>query len=259
MRYADLNSDLGESFGAYTIGMDREVIPLVTSVNVACGMHAGDPSVMERTVAMAVRCGTAIGAHPGYPDLQGFGRRRLAMKTQEIVDCTVYQIGALQAFLRLHGTELQHVKLHGALYNDAAVNYELSLAVCRAVRSIAPEAIMLCLSGSEMLRAAGDAGLRTAGEVFADRAYNEDGTLVSRTLPGAVLKDPDEMIARTVRMVREGKVRTVTGRDIAIRADSVCVHGDNPAALDFVRRIREKLTENGIGIADLRTVTGNAD
>ena len=254
MNCVDLNSDLGESFGAYTIGMDSEVIPLVSSVNIACGMHAGDPSVMERTVALAARSGTAIGAHPGYPDLQGFGRRHLAMKPQEIVDSTVYQVGALQAFARLHGIELQHVKLHGALYNDTAVNYDLSLAVCRAIRQIAPDAVMLCLSGSEMLRAARDAGLQAAGEVFADRAYNEDGTLVSRGLPGAVLKDPQEMLARTVRMVREGKVKTVTGKDIAIQADSVCVHGDNPAALGFVRQIQERLAENGIAVADLRRV-----
>lgn len=247
----DLNSDLGESFGAYTIGMDEKILRSVTSANVACGFHAGDPAVMEKTVRLAREAGAAVGAHPGFPDLQGFGRRNLAMSPDEARSCVMYQVGALQAFLAAEGMTLQHVKLHGALYNMAAADYKLSRAICEGIRRIAPDAVFLGLSGSCMLEAAQDAGLKTAGEVFADRAYNEDGTLVSRRLPGAVLHDPEEAIARTIRMVTEGKVRAVTGTDIPIRADSVCVHGDNESALVFVRRIRESLEQAGVAVRAL--------
>jgi len=251
MKRIDLNADLGESFGAYTIGMDEEILRSVTSANVACGFHAGDPTVMARTVHLAKEAGVAVGAHPGFPDLQGFGRRNLAMSPGEAASCVIYQVGALRAFLSAEGMRLQHVKLHGALYNMAAADYELSRAICDSIRKIAPDAVFLGLSGSRMLEAARDAGLQTAGEVFADRAYNDDGSLVSRRLPGAVLHDPEEAIARTVRMVTEGKVRSINGRDLPIRADSVCVHGDNESALVFVRRIREALEQAGVSVCPI--------
>lgn len=244
----DINSDLGESFGAYTIGMDAEVICSVTSVNVACGFHAGDPLVMEKTVRLAAQSGTEVGAHPGYPDLQGFGRRSLAMSPDEVRACVMYQVGALQGFLRAQGMTLQHVKPHGAMYNDAAVSPQIARAICLGVKAVAPDAVLLGLAGSCLLDEAQKLGLQTASEVFADRAYNDDGTLVSRRLPGAVLHDADTAIARTVRLVREGVVESVSGRMIPIRADSICVHGDNPSALDFVRRIRSSLEAAGVAV-----------
>lgn len=244
----DLNSDLGESFGAYTIGRDEDVTEYVTSVNVACGFHAGDPDVMEKTVLIAKKNGIAVGAHPGYPDLSGFGRRNLAMSPDEARTCVMYQLGALQAFLTANGMKLQHVKLHGALYNTAAVDERLAMAICEGVAAVAPGTCFLGLAGSKMLQAAEKAGLRAVSEVFADRAYNDDGTLVSRKLPGAVLHDADEAIARTIRMVKEGVVTSINGNDIPIRADSICVHGDNASALEFVRNICEALINAGIDV-----------
>ena len=249
MKRVDLNSDLGESFGAYTIGMDEKILGVVTSVNVACGFHAGDPTVMEKTVRMAKENGVAVGAHPGFPDLQGFGRRKLAMSNDEARTCVMYQVGALRAFLEANGMQLQHVKLHGALYNMAAVDPDLSEAICRGIRSVAPDAVFLGLAGSKMAEAAQTVGLGFASEVFADRAYNDDGTLVSRKLPGAVLHDADAVIERVIRMVTEGRVRSINGVDIPIRADSICVHGDNPDALDFVYKIRNALEKAGIEVA----------
>lgn len=251
MRRVDINSDLGESFGAYTIGSDEAVMQYATSVNIACGFHAGDPVVMEKTVALARAAGVGVGAHPGYPDLQGFGRRRLAMSPSEARAAVIYQIGALQGFLNAAGLTLQHVKLHGALYNAAATDDALARAVCLGVRDAAPGAILLGLSGSAMLRAAEQAGLRAAGEVFADRAYNDDGTLVSRSLPGAVLHDAGFAIARAVRMVKEGVVESVNGKPTPVRADSICVHGDNANALEFVRRLRRALEAEGVVVAPL--------
>jgi len=247
----DLNSDLGESFGAYTIGRDNEITKYVTSVNVACGFHAGDPLVMEKTVLLAKQNGIAVGAHPGYPDLGGFGRRNLAMSYDEARTCVMYQVGALQAFLAAQGMRLQHVKLHGALYNTAAKDEALSLAICEGIAAIAPDAVFLGLAGSCMITAAEKVGLKAMSEVFADRAYNDDGSLVSRRLPGAVLHDAEEAIARTVRMVKEGVVTSINGRDIPIRADSVCVHGDNDSALEFVKNIRAALESAGVSVLPL--------
>ncbi|MBQ9325213.1 MAG: LamB/YcsF family protein [Clostridia bacterium] len=254
MYQVDLNSDLGESFGSYTIGNDASIIPLVSSVNIACGFHAGDPDIMDKTVSFAIQAGTAIGAHPGYPDLQGFGRRLLQMTPQEARNAVVYQVGALQAFLRIHDTALQHIKLHGALYNQAAVSYPLALAICEGLAKAAPDAILLGLAGSQMLRAAQEVGLHTASEVFADRAYQSDGTLVPRTQPGAVLHDPQEAIARTIRMVQEGVVESVDKKTIPIQADSICVHGDNASALAFVKSIRSAFAENQIQVVPLKWV-----
>ena len=252
MFYVDLNSDLGESFGNYTIGMDEEILKYVSSANVACGWHAGDAVVMERTVALAKEFGVAIGAHPGFLDLMGFGRRNMAVTPGEAKAYVKYQLGALTAFTKSMGLQVQHVKPHGALYNMAAVDAELARAMCEAVYEVDPEIVFMGLAGSEMIRAAKEGGLRSANEVFADRAYNDDGTLVSRKLPGAVIKDKAEAIRRVVRMVKEGKVESINGNDIAIRADSICVHGDNPKALEFVKNIRETLLSESVTVRSLR-------
>ena len=242
----DLNCDLGESFGAYTIGMDAQVIPYVTSANVACGFHAGDAVVMERTVALCKASGAAVGAHPGLPDLQGFGRRVMKISPAEAGAFVTYQVGVLKAFCDAAGVPLHHVKPHGALYNMAGRDRELADAIARAVQSAAPGAVLLALSGSEMVRAAQAIGLPVASEVFADRGYRPDGSLVPRGTPGAMIEDEDEAIARVIRMVKEGKVRACDGTDIAIRADSVCVHGDGPKALAFVRKISAALKASGV-------------
>ena len=251
MYRVDLNSDLGESFGNYTLGMDEEILQYVSSANVACGWHAGDPLGMEKTVALAKRCGTAVGAHPGFPDLMGFGRRNMVITPDEAKAYVRYQLGALYAFAESQGVRIQHVKPHGALYNMAAVDEKLARAMCEAVYEFDPEIIFMGLAGSKMIEMAEAVGLRAASEVFADRAYNDDGTLVSRKLPGAVIKDKDLAIRRVVRMVKEGKVESVNGTDIAIRADSICVHGDNPKALEFVKNIRETLIAEGVEIKNL--------
>lgn len=254
MYKVDLNSDLGESFGAYTVGMDEAVIAHVSSANVACGFHAGDPLVMERTVAACRAAGVAVGAHPGFPDLMGFGRRSMACSPREVKAYIQYQMGALLAFAAAQGVRLQHVKPHGALYNMAAKDPELARAVAQAVAEVDREVILLGLAGSEMLKAGREAGLRTACEVFADRAYRADGSLVPRGTPGAVLHDRDEAIERTVRMVTQGKVTALTGEEIAIEAHSVCVHGDNPSAVEFVRDIRARLEREGVCVVPIAQV-----
>ncbi|MCI8516884.1 MAG: LamB/YcsF family protein [Hungatella sp.] len=251
MYRVDLNSDLGESFGRYTLGMDEKVIPLISSANVACGYHASDPVVMDRTVSLARESGVRVGAHPGFPDLLGFGRRNMNVTFAEAKAYTLYQLGALSGFCRAKGVKLQHVKPHGALYNMAAKDYTLSAAICEGVKEFDPELIVLALSGGQLARAAADAGLPVALEVFADRAYEEDGTLVDRKKDGAMITDEEEAIRRVVRMVKEKKVRAVTGKDIPIEADSVCVHGDGDKALAFVGRIREAFEREGIQICSL--------
>ena len=251
MYRVDLNSDLGESFGRYTLGMDDKIIPLITSANVACGYHASDPVVMEKTVSMAREAGIRVGAHPGFPDLMGFGRRNMAVSPAEAKAYVMYQLGALEGFCRAKGVKLQHVKPHGALYNMAAKDYELSRAICEAIYEFDKNLIVLALSGGELARVAKDMGLRAALEVFADRAYEEDGTLVNRRKEGSMITDEDEAITRVVRMVKEKKVTAITGKDIPIQADSVCVHGDGVKALAFVERIRKALTEEGVEICSL--------
>ena len=248
MYRVDLNSDLGESFGRYTLGMDDKIIPLISSANVACGYHASDPVVMDKTVAMAARAGIGIGAHPGFPDLMGFGRRNMVVSPEEAKAYTLYQLGALDAFCRAHGAKLQHVKPHGAMYNMAAKDYQMSKAICEAVREFDDSLIVLALSGGETAKAAADLGLRVALEVFADRAYEEDGSLVNRGKAGAMITDEDEAIARVIRMVKAQKVTAITGKDIHIRADSVCVHGDGVKALAFVEKIREAMGKEDVEI-----------
>lgn len=246
MPFLDLNCDLGESFGAYTIGSDEAIIPYITSANIACGYHAGDPTVMHRSVALCRKYGVQVGAHPGLPDLMGFGRRKMQIAPAEAADCVAYQIGALQAFCQAEGVPLHHVKPHGALYNMAAKDRALADAICRAVQKSAPGAVLLALSGSEMVAAANAIGLPVACEVFADRGYQPDGTLVPRGQSGAMITDEGEAIARVARMVKEGKVTARDGSEVALQADSVCVHGDGPKALAFVEKLRAALPAGGI-------------
>ena len=254
MYKVDLNSDLGESFGAYTIGMDSEILKYVSSANVACGFHAGDPLVMGKTVELAKAAGTAIGAHPGFPDLVGFGRRNLAASPAEAKADVKYQLGALHAFTKSSGVRLQHVKPHGALYNMAAVDMKLALAICEAVAEVDSSIILLGLANSKMLEAGREVGLKVASEVFADRAYLEDGNLVPRRQEGAVIHDKDLAIKRVIGMVTQGKVESITGKEIEIKADSICVHGDNPSALEFVSNIRTELQKNGVEICNLDAI-----
>lgn len=250
----DLNSDLGESFGRYKLGSDDKIIPLITSANIACGFHASDPVVMMKTVEMVKKSGTGAGAHPGYPDLMGFGRRNMVVSHDEAKAYTLYQISALGGMCAAAGVKLSHVKPHGAFYNMAGKDYELSKAICEAIREYDPELIVMGLAGSQLVKAARDMGLKAAEEVFADRAYEEDGSLVARSREGAMIEDEDEAIARVVRMIKDGKVRAITGKDIDIKADSVCVHGDGEKALLFVEKIRKTLIREGISICPLEEV-----
>ena len=246
MARVDLNSDLGESFGRYTLGLDEQVIPLVTSVNVACGMHAGDPVVMRRTVKLAAEAGIAVGAHPGYPDLQGFGRRNMALSPDEGYAYVLYQVGALAAFCRAEGVKLAHVKPHGQLYNRAAVDAPFAQAIAQAVADFNPDITLVALAGGELARAGKAAGLHVAQEFFADRNYTDEGTLVSRTQDNATITDEEFAVARVVRVIQEGSIESITGKTIDIAADTICVHGDNAHALEFARDIRRALTEAGI-------------
>lgn len=254
MKKVDLNCDLGESFGNYTCGMDAEVLPWISSANVACGFHASDPLVMDQTIARAVAHSTAIGAHPGYPDLVGFGRRNMTVSPAEAKAMILYQIGALQAFCKAHGTSLQHVKPHGAMYNMAGKDPVLAHAICEGIYDFDPGLILLGLSGSELLKAAAETGLPYASEVFADRAYEEDGSLVNRKKPGSMITDEEIAIARVIRMVKEGCVTAISGKDIPVRADSICLHGDNDTAVAFAKKIRLALEENGVQVACIREV-----
>jgi len=251
MSRVDVNSDLGESFGLYTIGNDEQVLKYVTSANIACGMHAGDPLVMDKTVRIAASNGVGIGAHPGFPDLQGFGRRNMALTPEEVKAFVIYQVGALQAFAQSIGQELQHVKAHGALYNMASKDKKIALALAQGVKAVSSDLIFMALANSAMVEAGQEIGLKVAQEIFADRAYNPDGTLVARGTPGAMIHDKDVAIPRVVRMVTEGKVTAITGEDIDIKADSICVHGDNPEALRFIEEIREALVKANVEITKL--------
>lgn len=244
----DLNCDMGESFGNYVCGQDSEVIPYISSANVACGFHASDPSVMSDTVKLAKAGGVAIGAHPGYPDLVGFGRRNMKVSAKDLKAMVQYQIGALNAFCAANHVKLQHVKPHGAMYNMAGKDEALAAAIAEGIYEVSPDLILLGLSGSELITAGEKTGLRCAREVFADRAYEDDGSLVTRTKPGAMITDEDEAIARVVSMVRDGHVTAITGREIEVQADSICLHGDSPKAVAFAKKIRETLTAEGIEI-----------
>jgi UPF0271 protein len=241
----DLNSDMGESYGVYSIGVDDEILRWVTSANVACGWHGGDPQVMRRTVQQAKALGVRVGAHPSYPDLLGFGRRPMQITRQEARDYLLYQIGALRAFCEALGVQLQHVKPHGAIYNVAVKDRELSLGIAEAVREAGGDLILVGLPGSELLRAGQEAGVRVAREAFGDRAYNEDGTLVSRKILGSLITDPEAVAERVLGLVR-GTVTAITGAVIRLEADTVCLHGDTPGGGTIARRVRERLEAAGI-------------
>lgn len=245
----DLNSDMGESFGAYSLGQDAQVLAHISSANIACGFHAGDPQVMRRTVAMAAARGVAVGAHPGYPDLVGFGRREMACSPDEVTDFVLYQIGAIAAMCRAEGARLHHVKPHGALYNQAARDPALAGAIAAAVRTFDPALFLFAQPGSRLAEAGAAAGLPVAYEAFADRAYNPDGSLVSRRLPGAILHDPAVIVPRLLRLVREGRLQAHDGRDIALEADTICVHGDNAAALAISAAVSTALVAAGVTLA----------
>ncbi len=251
MKRVDLNCDMGESFGCYKLGLDEEAIRYISSANIACGFHAGDPHVMKKTVKMAKEFGVGVGAHPGYPDLLGFGRRRIEADPSEIKDYILYQVGALKAYCDYFQVPLQHVKPHGALYNDAGADPKLARAIAEAVYGVDRNLVFLVLAGSEMEKAGREVGLKTACEVFGDRNYNADGSLVSRKLPNAILKDEDEVARRVVRMITEGRVKAVDGEDIDVQVDSICVHGDTQGAVQFIRRIRRDLEEAGVKITPL--------
>lgn len=254
MKKIDLNCDMGESFGAYKLGMDEEVIQYISSANIACAWHAGDPSVMDRTVVIAVEHGVGVGAHPGYPDLLGFGRRDMDCTMDDIRNYMIFQIGALQAFCSVHGTRLQHVKAHGALYLAAVENEEVARAVAEAIVSVNPELLYVALAGAkgELVRRIGEeVGLKVVYEAFPDRAYTPEGTLLSRRLPGAVIKDPQEVSQRALRMVKEGVVIAVDGTTIPLEAQTLCVHGDTPTAVDLVRSIRETMEADGVAVTPM--------
>jgi UPF0271 protein len=248
----DLNCDMGESFGAWTMGQDEALLGLVTSANIACGFHAGDPATMLRTVRLAAARGVAVGAHPSLPDLQGFGRRVMSITPEEARGLILYQVGALAAFAKAAGTRLRHVKPHGALYNMAARDRALAEAIAGAVRDLDPTLILVGLSGSELIRAGRDLRLNCASEVFADRGYEADGTLSPRGEPGAMITDEESAVARVLRMVREGRVMSRTGADVLIQADTVCIHGDQPKALAFACRLRQTLESAGVELCALQ-------
>ena len=249
MPNVDLNCDMGESFGAYRIGADEAILPFVSSANIACGFHGGDPAVMRTTVAAAQARGVAIGAHPGLQDLAGFGRRSMEVSPQEVYDLVVYQVGALLGFALAAGASLHHVKAHGALYNMAASQPALADAIAHAVRDVDATLVLYALAGSELVAAGERAGLTTASEAFADRNYLANGALVSRRRADALVTDAGDAVARVVRMVREGCVRSVDGVDVAVRADTICIHGDGPHAAALASALRRGLEGAGITIA----------
>ncbi|RAU82933.1 LamB/YcsF family protein [Pontibacter arcticus] len=249
----DLNCDMGESYGIYTLGNDEAILDHVSSANIACGYHAGNPAIMRKTVALALAKNVAIGAHPGLPDLVGFGRREMTITHQEAFDMVVYQVGALNGFVKAAGGKLHHVKPHGALYNMAALSAGLSEAIAEAVYKVCPEAVLYGLAGSALTKAGKNVGLRTANEVFADRTYQQDGTLTSRRLPNALITDQNEAVKQVIRMVKEGKVLSQQGTEFTIQADTVCIHGDGPHALAFARFIRQTLENESIVVQPIKS------
>lgn len=244
----DLNCDLGESFGAWSMGADAAVLGHVSSANVACGFHAGDPRVMHGTVQAALERGVAVGAHPSLPDLQGFGRRVMHISPQEAYDLVLYQTGALAAFCHALGGRLRHVKAHGALYNMAARDAMLAEAIAHAVRDFDPSLVLFGLAGSELVRAGRDAGLVVANEVFADRTYQPDGSLTARTQPNAVIHELQDALVQVECMLLEGSVRAVDGTRVAVEPDTICIHGDQPGAAEFARELRALLSRLGITV-----------
>lgn len=247
----DLNCDLGESFGNYKIGNDENIIPVITSANIACGFHAGDAQVMNNTVKLAHENNIGIGAHPGLPDLQGFGRRNMDLSPQEIYDTVIYQLGAISGFCAIHNAKLNHVKPHGALYQMGARDEEIAHAIAQAVHDFDASLIFVGLSNTLLISKAKELGLQTASEVFADRRYEANGQLVSRKESDALITDTDEAISQVISMVKDQQVTAKNGEKIAIQADTICVHGDGVHAFEFVSQIRERLSKEGISISTL--------
>jgi UPF0271 protein len=248
----DLNADLGESYSAWTLGADRELLPVLSSANVACGWHGGDPRVMDDTVRLAVEAGVAVGAHPSFPDRDGFGRRVLDVTGREAETDTLYQVAALEGFCRRHAVPLQHVKAHGALYNHASTHADVAGGIAAGVAAAGRDLILVALPGSELERAGRAAGLRVAREGFADRAYKSDGFLVSRRLPGAVHTDVEAAAEQALRLATEGTVRCQDGTVIDVQVETLCCHGDNPHAVAFATEIRRRLEAAGVEIRPLR-------
>jgi len=247
LKTIDLNCDMGESYGAWKMGEDAAVMPYITSANIACGFHGGDPATIRKTVALAVERGVAIGAHPSLPDLQGFGRRVMKIKPQEMYDLVVYQAGAVEAFARAAGAKLHHVKCHGALYNMAATDAALSEAMVRAAKDLG--VMLYVLSNSKNFEIAKSAGIRVAGEVFADRGYSDDGTLAPRDLPGGLIEDAAQAVKQALAMIEQGYVTSLSGRRVPVAAETLCLHGDQPGAVAFAKALRQAFSEKGISIA----------
>jgi UPF0271 protein len=255
----DINCDMGESFGAYAIGRDEEVIRYISSANIACGFHAADPSVMEKTVRLCREHGVMVGAHPGYPDLRGFGRRSLNVSPEELIHDVIYQVGALKGFLSLHDLPLQHVKLHGALYNDLVNQSDLLLTLAGRIGKAFGNPIFLTLAttqANEFKRTAKRQGLRIALEAFPDRLYTDTGELLPRKQPGAVFKDPDEIAVRAIRMVREKGIESVNGRWIDLDIDTLCIHGDNLESIEAAKKMVDRFEQANIRISPLSEVVG---
>jgi UPF0271 protein len=249
----DLNADLGESFGPWTMGQDEALMTSITSANVACGFHAGDPSVMRATIRLAKQHGVAVGAHPGFPDLAGFGRREMHLSTTEVEDLVLYQLAAVAGVAAAEGVPLHHVKAHGALYNMAARDPALAQAIARAVTAFDRTLILLGLPNSALLHEAKAAGLRIAAEVFADRTYEADGSLTSRRTPGSVIHDPARVVERAVEMITTNQVTATDGRVVSLRGNTICLHGDTPGAADLARQLRAALESAGVRVAALAT------
>jgi 5-oxoprolinase (ATP-hydrolysing) subunit A len=249
MKKIDLNCDMGESYGAWKMGADAEVMPFISSANIASGFHAGDPATIRKTVKLAVDHGVAIGAHPSLPDLMGFGRRVMRISPQDMYDLVIYQAGAVEAFARAAGAKLHHVKCHGALYNMAATDEGLSDAMVRAVKDLGRGVILYCLSQSRNFELAKKAKIPVAGEVFADRGYSDDGTLAPRDKPGGMIVDAAASEKQALAMILEGRVTSLSGKKVAVAADTMCLHGDQPGAVAFAQRLRKAFSEKGITVA----------
>ena len=249
MKKIDLNCDMGESYGAWKMGADAEVMPFITSANIACGFHAGDPATIRNTVRLAVDRGVAVGAHPSLPDLMGFGRRVMRISPQEMYDLIIYQAGAVEAFARVAGAKLHHVKCHGALYNMAVNDEALSEAMVRAVKDLGSGIMLYVLSRSKSFQIGQKAGLPVIGEVFADRGYADDGTLAPRDRPGGLIEDPAASVKQVLGMIEEGYVTSLSGKRVPVAADTLCLHGDQPGAVTFAQALRKVFTEKGITVA----------
>ncbi len=247
----DINCDLGESFGNYPVDNDQAIMPFISSANIACGFHAGDPVTIEKTIKSAIKHNVGIGAHPGYHDIEGFGRRPMKISNEELRASILYQVGAIKSMAEALGGKLQHVKPHGALYNAAATDFEMAKVIAHSIRMIDDSLTLICLSNSEMIRAAKEVGISYASEAFADRAYNDDGTLVSRNIPGAVLHNTDQVIDRVLQMITDKTVVTLSGSVIPIQADTICIHGDNEMALNFAQNLVSSFKLKGIRLKSI--------